>query len=64
MVSIIKLYPLCLLSDDESFRERFKSEPVNDIAYFVTLLRYIHHQMPGDRSVATDGGFYEVRCKK
>lgn len=36
------LYPLCLLSDDEPFRERFKSEPVNDIAYFVTLLRYIH----------------------
>ena len=26
----------------ELFRERFKSEPVNDIAYFVTLLRYIH----------------------
>ena len=24
------------------FRERFKSEPVNDIAYFITLLRYIH----------------------
>jgi len=28
--------------DDHLFRERFKSEPVNDMAYFVTLLRYIH----------------------
>ena len=24
------------------FQDRFKSEPVNDMAYFVTLLRYIH----------------------
>ena len=24
------------------FKERFKSEPVNDMAYFTTLLRYIH----------------------
>ena len=24
------------------FQDRFKSEPVNDIEYFVTLLRYIH----------------------
>jgi len=24
------------------FQDRFKSEPVNDIAYFTTLLRYIH----------------------
>ena len=24
------------------FQDRFKSEPVNDIAYFITLLRYIH----------------------
>ena len=28
--------------DGHLFRERFKSEPVNDIAYFITLLRYIH----------------------
>ena len=28
--------------DGHLFRERFKSEPVNDIEYFVTLLRYIH----------------------
>ena len=26
--------------DGHLFRERFKSEPVNDMAYFVTLLRY------------------------
>jgi REP element-mobilizing transposase RayT len=24
------------------FQDRFKSEPVNDMAYFTTLLRYIH----------------------
>lgn len=24
------------------FQDRFKSEPVNDIAYFMTLMRYIH----------------------
>ena len=24
------------------FQDRFKSEPVNDMAYFITLLRYIH----------------------
>ena len=28
--------------DGHLFRERFKSEPVNDMAYFMTLLRYIH----------------------
>ena len=28
--------------DGHLFRERFKSEAVNDMAYFVTLLRYIH----------------------
>ena len=28
--------------DGHLFRERYKSEPVNDIIYFVTLLRYIH----------------------
>ena len=30
------------LRDGHLFRERYKSEPVNDMAYFVTLLRYIH----------------------
>lgn len=28
--------------DGHLFKERFKSEPVNDIAYFTVLLRYIH----------------------
>jgi hypothetical protein len=28
--------------DGHLFKERFKSEPVNGMAYFVTLLRYIH----------------------
>ena len=28
--------------DGHLFREHFKSEPVNDMAYFETLLRYIH----------------------
>ncbi len=28
--------------DGHLFKERFKSEPVNDMEYFVTLLRYIH----------------------
>ena len=28
--------------DGHLFRERFKSETVNDMAYFLTLLRYIH----------------------
>ena len=30
------------LRDGHLFKERFRSEPVNDMAYFVTLLRYIH----------------------
>lgn len=28
--------------DGHLFKERFKSEPVNDLAYFTILLRYIH----------------------
>ncbi len=30
------------LRDGHLFKERFKSEPVNDMAYFTTLIRYIH----------------------
>lgn len=30
------------LRDGHLFKERFRSEPVNDIKYFATLLRYIH----------------------
>ena len=28
--------------DGHLFKERFKSEPVNDMEYFTVLLRYIH----------------------
>lgn len=28
--------------DGHLFKERFKSQPVNDMAFFITLLRYIH----------------------
>ena len=28
------------------FQERFKSQPVDDWDYFLTLLRYIHHSNP------------------
>ena len=30
------------LRDGHLFKERFRSEPVNDMVYFTTLLRYIH----------------------
>ena len=30
------------MRDGHLFKERFKSEPVNDMAYFTVLLRYIH----------------------
>ena len=40
--SYVYYYNHKYLRDGHLFRERFKSEPVNDMAYFVTLLRYIH----------------------
>ena len=48
--------------DGHLFKERFKSEPVNDMSYFVTLLRYIHQnpvkagmvrECQGDRSATS-----------
>ena len=39
--------------DGHLFKERFKSEPVNDMAYFVTLLRYIH-QNPVKAGIVSD----------
>ena len=39
--------------DGHLFKERFKSEPVNDMAYFVTLLRYIH-QNPVKAGIVND----------
>ena len=44
--------------DGHLFRERFKSEPVNDMAYFVTLLRYIH-QNPLKAGMVADVKDYE-----
>lgn len=44
--------------DGHLFRERFKSEPVNDMAYFVTLLRYIH-QNPIKAGIVTNVNDYE-----
>ncbi len=44
--------------DGQLFRGRFKSEPVNDMAYFVTLLRYIH-QNPVKAGMVDDVKDYE-----
>ena len=40
------------------FQERFKSEPCNDMEYFVTLLRYIH-QNPVKAGIADNAADYE-----
>ena len=40
------------------FQDRFKSEPVDDMAYFVTLLRYIH-QNPTKAGIVSKVGDYE-----
>ena len=40
------------------FQDRFKSEPVNDMAYFVTLLRYIH-QNPTKAGIVSKVGDYD-----
>ncbi len=40
------------------FQERFKSEPCNDMEYFITLLRYIH-QNPVKAGIETDAASYE-----
>lgn len=39
------------------FQDRFKSEPVNDMSYFVTLLRYIHHN-PVKAGIVSDARDY------
>ena len=44
--------------DGHLFRERFKSEPVNDMEYFITLLRYIH-QNPVKASIVGKVRDYE-----
>ena len=40
--SYVYYYNHKYLRDGHLFKERFKSEPVNDMSYFTTLLRYIH----------------------
>jgi len=40
--SYVYYYNHKYLRDGHLFKERFKSEPVNDMEYFTTLLRYIH----------------------
>ena len=42
------------------FLDCFKSEPVNDMAYFVTLLRYIH-QNPTKAGMVSKVGDYDWR---
>ena len=44
--------------DGHLFKERFKSEPVGDMAYFVPLLRYIH-QNPVKAGIVTKACDYE-----
>ena len=39
------------------FQDRFKSEPVNDMTYFITLLRYIH-QNPVKAGIVSDAKDY------
>ena len=39
------------------FQDRFKSEPVNDMAYFLTLMRYIH-QNPVAAGITSSVGSY------
>ncbi len=49
--------------DGHLFRERFKSEPVNDMTYFTTLLRYIH-QNPVKAGIVERVGDYEYSSYK
>lgn len=44
--------------DGHLFKERFKSEPVEDMGYFLTLLRYIH-QNPVKAKIVSDIKDYE-----
>ena len=44
--------------DGHLFKERFKSEPVNDLAYFTILMRYIH-QNPMKAGIVTNASDYE-----
>ncbi len=56
--SYVYYYNHKYLRDGHLFKERFKSEPVNDMAYFTTLLRYIH-QNPVKAGIVERVGDYE-----
>lgn len=49
--------------DGHLFKERFKSEPCDDMEYFLTLLRYIH-QNPVKAGIVTDVKNYEFTSWK
>lgn len=46
------------------FQDRFKIEPVNVIAYFVTLLRYIHQNLAKAGIVGRVGNYDWSSCKE
>ena len=56
--SYVYYYNHKYLRDGHLFKERFKSEPVNDMAYFTILLRYIH-QNPVKAGIAERVKDYE-----
>ena len=56
--SYVYYYNHKYLRDGHLFKERFKSEPVNDISYFTTLLRYIH-QNPVKAGIVKEVKDYE-----
>ena len=56
--SYVYYYNHKYLRDGHLFKERFKSEPVNDMEYFTTLLRYIH-QNPVKAGIVTEVKDYE-----
>ena len=56
--SYVYYYNHKYLRDGHLFRDRFKSEPVNDMAYFTVLLRYIH-QNPVKAGIVKDVKDYE-----
>ena len=49
---------LLRVNQEDMFQDRFKSEPVNDMQYFVTLLRYIH-QNPTKAGIVGKVGDYD-----
>ena len=56
--SYVYYYNHKYLRDGHLFKERFKSEPVNDMPYFTTLLRYIH-QNPVKAGIVSEVKDYE-----